>query len=299
MKKQLLFIALSAKELRLLPLLLLLAASCPAQKLYPLDKATDSLRIRVVAAQNRLALEWLDREPGGKGRKRDFMTITDLRLDDADLVLDYAPDKVRKGFLLAVSLGLRPDGGDDIFEPPTSETPETDLPTGKRITLLDGTERTLELGRTYTLYVQKNLLGPVACDKPRPVFSAGQQLPYYGVAVAGGTCIGLAVLYASQSRRAYDDYTRLWAAGAGGEQNSEAQRYYAQADDKKKSARIYGWTGAAILAADAFFFGKKWLRIRERQRIYDQFCGKKPAEIGFAPTSLGGSGVGVGLRFSW
>ncbi len=280
-------------------LLLFLSLAATAQRLYPLRTATDSLRIRVVAAQNRLALEWLDREPGGKGRKRDFMTITDLRLDDADLVLDYAPNKVHKGLLLSISLGLRPDGGDEIFEPSTSETPETDLPNGKRITLLDGTERTLELGRTYTLYVRKALLGPVDCDKPRPTFSAGKQLPYYGVAVAGGTCIGLAVLYASQSGTAYDDYTRLWAAGASGEKNSEAERYFAQSEDKKKSAKIYGWTGAAILAADAFFFGKKWLRIREKQRIYDQFCGKKPAELGFAPTSLGGSGVGVGLRFSW
>ncbi|MEO6036765.1 MAG: hypothetical protein ABIQ93_00040, partial [Saprospiraceae bacterium] len=129
----------------------LMAVDCPAQGLYPLRTMTDSLHIRVVAVQNRLALEWLDREPDGKGRKRDFMTITDLRLDDADLVLSYAPNKVRKDCLLSVGLGLRPDDGTEVFEPKTGELFETDLPTGKQITLLDGTEHTLELGRNYML----------------------------------------------------------------------------------------------------------------------------------------------------
>ncbi|HNG91106.1 MAG TPA: hypothetical protein PK858_12905, partial [Saprospiraceae bacterium] len=158
-----------------LSLSLLLPLRADAQGLHPLKTVTDSLRIRVVALQNRLALEWLDRDPAGKGRKGGFMTITDLRLDDADLALDYAPDKVRKGFLLSVGLSLRADGTDEVLEPPAGEVLEGDVPGGRRITLLDGTERSLELGRTYTLYVRKSLLGPVACDKPRPSFSVGRQ----------------------------------------------------------------------------------------------------------------------------
>jgi len=289
--------AMHHKLALLITLLLPLAAT--AQRLYPLRTATDSLRVRVIAAQNRLSLEWLDREPGGKGRKRDFMTITDLRLDDADLVLDYAPDKVDKGMLLSVGIALRPEGSDETFTPSSDETPETDLPVGKRITLLDGTERSLELGRTYTLYVRKALLGPVNCDKPRPTFSAAQQMPYYGAAVAGGVLVGLSALHRSQSRTAYDDHARLWAAGESGGEGSEAARLYQEAKDKRKSARIYGIAGAAVFAADAYFFGKKWLHVREKQRMYDQFCGKKPATLGFAPTTLGGAGAGVGLVFQW
>lgn len=281
----------------LLPLLLPLAA--PAQRLYPLRTATDSLRVRVIAAQNRLSLEWLDREPGGKNRKRDFMTITDLRLDDADLVLDYAPDKVGKGMLLSVGIALRPDGSDETFTPSSDETPEADLPNGKRITLLDGTERSLELGRSYTLYIRKALLGPVDCDKPRPTFSTAQQMPYYGGAVAGGILVGLSALYRSQGRTAYNDYTRLWAAGESGGEGSEVARLYREAKDKRKTARIYGIAGAAAFAADAYFFGKKWRQVREKQRIYDQFCGKKPAKIGFTPTTLGGTGAGAALVFRW
>lgn len=278
---------------------LLLAFTAAAQRLYPLRTATDSLRIRVVAAQNRLALDWLDREPGGKGRKRDFMTITDLRLDDADLVMDYAPDKVRKGFLLSVGLSLRADGSDETFTPSADETADTDQPSGRRITLLDGTERTLELGRTYTLHVRKALLGPVDCDKPRPVFSAGKQMPYYGVAVVGGVSLSLAGLHAAQFRDARANYQRLWAAGEPGGEGSEAVRYFDEAESKKKSARYFAFAGAAILAADLYFFGKKWQKVREKQRVYDQFCAKKPVTIGFAPTSIGGSGLGLGLSCSW
>jgi len=266
---------------------------CPAQNLYPLDTATDSFHIRVVAAQNRLALEWLDRAANG-ARKRDFMTVTDIRLDDADLVLTYAPEKVKKDFLLSVGISLRTDEGGEIFEPKANETVESDAPGGKQITLLDGTERTLELGRTYTLYVRKSLLGPVACDKPRPVFTVAKQLPYYGVAVVGGVFMGFAALYATQSTDANDNYTRLWKEGEPGGQDSEAARFLTKAQDKKKAARICGWTGAAILAADAFFYGKKWFRFREKQRIYDKFCGKKPAELGIVP-----NGLGVGLAYKF
>ncbi len=275
---------------------LLLAIQCPAQQLYPLDTATDSLRIRVVAAQNRLALEWLDREPDGKGRKRDFMTITDLRLDDADLVLAYAPEKMRKDFLLSVGLSLRSLDDDEIFDPKPSETLESDLPTGKQITLLDGTERSLELGRTYILYVRKTLLGPVPCDKPRPVFSTARQLPYYGMAIAGFTLVGLGIVYDQQKVDARNRYVEYWKEG---KTATDARVFYDTAKKQEKKARIYTSAGLAIIGLDAFFYTRKWFRVRDRQRIYDQFCGKKTTELGFSPRSFGGSGVGMGLTFSW
>lgn len=281
-------------------LLFLLPALAPAQRLYPLKTSTDSLRIRVGVVQNRLALEWLDRDPAGKGRKGDFMTITDLRLDDADLVLDYAPDKVRKDFLLAVALGLRPDGSEETLDPSAAEVLEGEVPNGKRITLLDGTERSLEPGRTYTLYVRKSLLGPVACDKPRPVFSVGRQLPYYGAAVVGTACLGVAALHRSQSNTAYDDYARLWAAGAGGEEGSEAQRRYQESKDKQKSSIVWGLAGAGIWLADAALFTRHWLRVRDKQRIYDQFCGKKGPELGLSPMPPSGQGAAsIGLVLRW
>jgi hypothetical protein len=270
------------------------------QQLYPLRVSTDSLRFKVVAQGNRLALEWLD-QAAGNARKSDWISINSLRLDDADLVMDYQPEKTRRGFLLAVALQLRPDGTGETYQPAPGETTDRELPEGKQITLLDGTERFLEYGQSYTLFVRKSLMGPVPCDKPRPTFSLARQMPYYGAALAGGGLVGLGLFYDHQKKVLYKRYRQDWEYGE--ILTAEIEQQWKEAKQMKKQARFAAWSGVAILALDGWLYAKKWLNIRQKQKIYDEFCKEKPKELGFVPMleyHAGGSataGLAAVLRF--
>jgi hypothetical protein len=71
----------------------------------------------------------------------------------------------------------------------------------------------------------------------------------------------------------------------------------------KKQARFAAWSGVAILALDGWLYAKKRLNIRQKQKIYDEFCKGKPKELGFVPMleyHAGGSataGLAAVLRF--
>jgi hypothetical protein len=270
------------------------------QQLYPLRVSTDSLRFKVIAQGNRLALDWLD-QPAGNPRKSDWMTINSLRLDDADLVMDYKPDKTRKGFLLAVGLQLRPDQTGETYLPTPGETDDRELPESKQITLLDGTERFLEYGQTYTLFVRKSLMGPVPCDKPRPAFTLAKQMPYYGAALAGGGLVGLGLYFNQQKTGLYNRYREDWETGE--ILTTEITQRLKDAKLKKKQANIAAWSGVAILALNGWLYTKKWFNIRQKQKIYDEFCTGRSTELGFVPVlgqGVGGSttaGLGAVLRF--
>lgn len=266
---------------------------------YPLRVRTDSLRFKVVTQGNRLAVDWLDR-PASGSKKGELATLNGLRLDDADLVLDYQPERLRKDFLLVLGLQLRPDDGGDIYQPAKEETMEQELPTGKQITLLDGTERILEYGKTYTLIVRKTLMGPVPCDKARPAFTTARQLPYYGVAVAGGTLVGMGLVFQARRNDLYRQYEKDWKNGE--VLSDDIRQRFEDAKSFDKKAKICAWSGIGVLALDGWFFSKHWWRIRQKQKIYDEFCPKKPLEIGFSPVLQSGqeglvSGAGIRLRF--
>ncbi len=270
------------------------------QPLYPLRNSTDSLRFKVITQGNRLALEWLD-QPNGSPRKSDWMTINNLQLDDADLVLDYKPDKTRKGFLLVVALQLRPDQSGETYLPAPGETADRELPEGKQITLLDGTERFLEYGQSYTLFVRKSLMGPVPCDKPRPAFTLAKQLPYYGLGLAGGGLIVTGLFFNHQKTVLYNRYRKDWENGE--ILTAEIEQQWEDAKSHRKRAQLAAWSGVALLALDGWLFTKKWFNIRQKQKIYDEFCTTKPMELGFVPVlehSLSGTstaGLGAVLRF--
>ncbi len=253
---------------------MLLAAgfSLSAQKLYRLQMAEDSFSFTVKAGNGRLVLE-----PAGETAlfqpKKDFPVITAVRLEEADLILDYQPGKSKDALSYNITLRLRrPDG--QTVEPQTYELSDQAAPAagGRRIIWLDATEQTGDFSGAFTLLVRRSLMGAVNCEGLRPEFTLKKKMPFYAAGAAAAALVGLGEVYRAQRNDYYETYQRLWREGESAPGANDDPLHKAR--DKGKAANICTWAGAGLLAADALLFGYTHLKIRGKQRVYDKFCGE-------------------------
>ena len=259
-----------------------------AQHFFPLREMVDSIRFHVAVVDGRLALEPLGRGTG-------FLSA--IKLDDADLLATCTAERSGEKSPTSFAFRMRPDGGEEIVPAPGlfADPGEKSGATIRQLAWLDFTELGLEPGRSYTLFVQRNQMGWVDCNAPRPVFSLKKKMPFYAGAVTGAAMLVGGQLFYARKRDDYGNYVRLWKDERTG---SEAQPFFDGAKKSERIAQTLTIGGLALLAIDAAFFSKKCGQTRTKQRTYDRFCTEKGLSLRISPfvESPGAVATATGLN---
>jgi hypothetical protein len=124
-----------------------------------------------------------------------------------------------------------------------------------------------------------------------------RRLPYYGSAVVGTVAAGLGVYL---FRRSTDEYTRYEEIWANERTEAEAQPFLDRARRADRNGQVLLYSGLAVLGTDALLYYLKWRKIRQKQRLYDDFCGAKTSlhwQPGLQLHSNGRLGVGATLSY--
>ncbi|MBC7777521.1 MAG: hypothetical protein H7246_18960 [Phycisphaerae bacterium] len=247
---------------------LISCSSAFSQSLFTLQEVVDSLPFQVIVQSGKLAISFA----GPEHRKLRYLTVDNLYLSDADLLLEYHPHGIPKTLELQPLIELREASGRLIQIGQSSLSSDQALsvktPVAGRIVWLDATETALELG-AYTLLIHQRLRGAVECAGKRPEFSIKQQLPYYGVAAAGLVFSGLGLIFNAQKKDSYNNYRNVWANEG---QKTDADGYLADAKNLEKRAEVFMYGGLAVLGANAGFYTWRRIRVRHRQHLYDTYC---------------------------
>lgn len=274
----------------LITLLSGISLTISAQNRFRLQEEHDSLLFTVVVKNHTLMLEY----QGSRdlfNRRNDFPQVVEVRLEDADLVLDYRPGKAGEGKLHSIALDLELPDGQTIIQP-SSEVPDRDIANGlKQKVWPDVADWISMTGNTYKLRVHRYLMGAVNCDAPYPAFYLRKKIPYYAAGGVGLILVGLGQQFRLQKNDYYATYQRLWREGA--EAPPPTDNPLTKARNKNKAFQICTWAGIGILAADALLFTSQHLKIKRKQKDYDRFCGQKPS-LQLQPT---GQGMGLILNF--
>jgi hypothetical protein len=278
---------------------LALTFSAFGQKRYPLRVVEDSLSFKLeLRGRQRVLL------PQGETNlfkpKKDFPGISAVRLESADLVLDYQPAKGQDALSYTIALSLQmPDG--QFVAPRLGEMLDAADGKNHRLVWLDVTEQMDDFEAVYTLRVRRSLMGAVNCEAGRPAFTLRQKLPYYAAGGTGLALLGVGQIFRAQRDNQYERYTRLWAEGSPAP--AEDDNPLARAKSKDRAARICTWAGIGIVATDALLFSRRNLKIKRKQRVYDQFCAPKNSLLlqpTLSPTSgLANATPAVGLRLTF
>ena len=284
---------------------LCLASSFPlVAQLFPVRSIVDSLSFEIVEKAGRLALR-----QQGVASLEYWVFIDSLRLEDADLVLDYhftGPHKKFSARAIEI-LGLIDHFGRLI--PFDAEDIQRKNPgqIGKKLLRgqciwPDAAEDRLYLGQTYTLMVRRSLWEEIDCEGERPTFGLAQKWPHFAGAGAAGIAIGLGQFFRSQKEKAYMQYQSYWEEGR---LEGDAKFFLDEAVDHDKTAKTLNYVGWSVLGLNAVWYLYRELRIRNRQKIYDQYCSKENSLMfHFNPQNIGPSIPGVGytsasVGFTW
>lgn len=242
-------------------------SSSISQSLFTLQEVVDSLPFQVIVQSGKLVLSFAGAEHG----KLRYLTVDNLYLSDADLLLEYHPRDIPKDLELQPSIELRKAGGRLIQLGQSSVSNQAfrvESAVAGRIVWLDATETSLEIG-AYTLLIHQRLRGPVECAGKRPAFSTKQQLPYYGVATAGLVFSGLGLIFNAQKKDSYNNYRNVWANEG---KKTDADGYLADAKSLEKRAEIFLYGGLAVFGVNAGLYTWRRIRVRHRQNLYDTYC---------------------------
>ena len=271
-----------------------------AQKLYPLRFLDDSVRFQLVVREGRLALQWVDGPPVWQ-KGRDFPEIQEVRLEESDLMVEYAP--VATSSSLSFRLTLRVSAADGpIVAPADYDVSETPAAIGKtnlnRQTWQDAAETLFVPGRTYTLHLHRDPMGAVNCTDERPQFALRRQLPYYGVALAGVATAGIGLYLFKRSDDSYNTYKTYWADARSGD---EANEFLDDAKDFKKTGQALLYGGLAVAGIDAALYYLKLRKIRRKQKLYDDFCVPKTSFLTLRPLAnpLVSGRATLGAHLEW
>lgn len=277
---------------------LALAAPLFAQKTYPLRVDTTRARLNLTVVNGRLDLQAEINDNSG------FLPITGIKLDDADLHIDYQLKGVDKGLTPRFIVHLIDATGMAYY--PSVLRLKGDMPPAGSplapVVWLDITEKILLPGQSYELVIEKILMGPFDCDAPRPAFTIKQQLPHYAAAVAGLAAVGMGQVYRTQKEEAYDTYREFWSNE---NTKEEADVYLVRASDKEKSAKTATYVGIAILGFDALTYAYRQIQIRKKQRFFDKHCTQQGMSLQWQPyweqtpngSVTGAVGAGIRLTF--
>lgn len=293
MQKKILLLLLSS----LFPLLLL------AQKKNLIKTIRDTIHFEVVERSGRLDLQFdPDQIKHADFTPNYYMAITGLRLEDADLRLIYELGSTEKGFNYISSILLLNQAGRAVTPLPFKAKGDLgSLPEGsvglRSLNWLDALEDVLNFGQKYQLVLSTELWGNVDCEDLRPAFTLSQQLPHYGVAAAGLILTGIGQFQVNRKNDAYRNYKSYHANG---EPYELAQPFFIQAKAYEKDARVYTYTGWAVLSLDAAVFLYRALNTKARQKQYDKYCGKETFSLRLdtRPLGDGSNAMQVQLAFN-
>lgn len=263
--------------MRLFFLFLLFCLPCcvvKAQKLYPLNSITDSARFQLVVQQQALVLQWADGTPVWK-QSGNFPKIRSVHLEEGDLIIEYlqgkATDQSSYSFAMRVTAADGPivlPNGYEIVETTASDGQTT----FRRYIWQDAAETLFAPGRTYTLFLTRRLMGNVNCEKTRPSFTTTQQLPYYGGMIAGAVSGGVGIYLLQLSNNEYKRYREVWENEG---TDAQARPFLQRAEKADRHGQLLLYSGLAIMATDAVLYYLKHRKIRQKQRLYDEFCTNK------------------------
>lgn len=281
----------------LLPMLL-----C-AQKKALIYTQRDTINFTIVEQSGKLALQYnVEETKHADFTTSHFMAITGLRLEDADLQLAYELGATEKGFNYITSVLLLNRAGRVITPLPFKAKGSLgSLPEGtvglRSMTWLDALEDVLIFGQKYQLVLSTELWGNVDCADVRPAFTLGQQLPHLGIAAGGLILTGIGQFQKSKKIDAYNTYKNYHANG---ESYELAQPFFEQAKDYEKNARLYTYTGWAVLSLDAAVYLYRALNTKARQKQYDKYCGNKSFSLRLdtRPLGDGSNAMKVQLAFN-
>lgn len=277
------------------PLAFLLWATLSAlsfgQKLFPLQRVTDSMQIVVLPGPGGLLT--LQITPGSfvYDRGRDYPLIQQLRLQESDLLIEYQPPTESAGRSYSLEVYIRSEQG-DLFLPSYYALKTVESGNVRQLVWRDIAEALLDPTQTYFLCIRRAQMGAVNCEGPRPEFTLKKRLPYFGAATAGVALVGVGQIFQQQKRNAYGTYRQFWADERS---RSEAQPYLDDARRYKKTAEICTYSGLALLLVDACLYSWRQRAVKHKQRTYDRFC--KPGGLSwrFEPTAPGPAGPQLGI----
>lgn len=265
--------------------LLTLPAFMAAQREALIRSETDTLVFELGEKEGRLALMERPSAFSGSSVRNALRINYALRLNDADLVLEFnlAPPP-EKGFFYRTkvvfvdyenpaqkSSGLTMEEVLEIRDAPYN---------GKPWILPDATEHYLEYNRPYSLIMTTELWGNIACSNTRPAFSVNQQWPHYAAAGIGIGLVGIGQIYRQQKKDAYNNYRDFWVKRL---PETEAQPFLDQAKKKDNTTKALTYSGWAILGLDAGILAYRWLRIKKQQRKFDLYCSPESLSIQIKP----------------
>lgn len=279
---------------QLLLLLLLFSALQPAfaQKLYPLNELFDSLVFAPAFNNHVLTLEKKPESSIFIVRK-DFPKVLDIRIEEADMVLEYHDGNAGDASTYTFALSLKMPDGQLVFPEPAAMEYRSDAKNKTRnLVWHDAAEWILNPGFSYTLFIQRSLMGAVNCESGRPNFSAQKKIPYYAVAGTGIVLIGLGQVYRQQQNEYYRTYELRWKEGGILPEN-KADDPREKALQKNRSFQTCTWIGVGLLLADGLLFARKSIAIKRKQGLYDKHCGKQP-NLQLNTTD---KGIGLLLKF--
>lgn len=240
-------------------------------QLYPLKPQADSIAFSVVSKDGNLHIQY-EKLP----EISDFAEITAVKLVNGDLIMEYKYNGKNSSYTPDVVkiIGLKPENDKVIF-PQEGEINQSEVKiTEKRgmkgkLEWLDATEKSLYLGQSYLLIIERNIRLDIDCEKPRPEFGLKQTWPHYAGTASGIIAIGVGQLFRKKKEDAYDAYKDIWIKGGS---ESDAQP---DLDDAKKydtNTKIFTYAGIGILAANTVWYIIHRKNVKENQKLYDEYC---------------------------
>ena len=275
-------------QLLIAVLLFVCGTTVIAQKQHPLRSLFDSLVCTVQIQNHQFVLIKPDIATQLKA-KNGFPAILDIRIEEADLILEYE-DLPAKETWFDVTMSIRMPDGQILNAPPEFVREQAGLKKSKLKNWPDATEYFQHPGVSYTLLINRSQMGIVNCEAIRPAFSLKQKIPYYSTAGVSLALIGLGQVYRVQKNEYYQTYQQAWAEGSPKQSAEDDPRQ--KALKSRKAFQICTWTGIGLLALDATIFINKRLKIKRKQQVYDQFCQPPTIQI-----KSSGPGIGLMLKF--
>lgn len=225
--------------------------------------------IRIVDQNDGISLQWSAGELKQSIQDFRLVSVTDIRLSDADLQIDYVtlhPDPE-----LEYEIGVAVEVAEGILNVSTAKDIEMsaadDRRTTSRQTLIwkDFLEKQADIGDSYLLLIRTNIRGNI-CASP-PAFTLSQRLPYYSAAIIGLGAIGVGQIFKIQSDKEEDRYREIWESGG----NATLE----QAENDFNTYRTLTYAGLGVLAVDAVLFILRNRKYKKEQKRFRSFCSEK------------------------
>ena len=271
-----------------------------AQKKSLIYTERDTLSFQLTEKAGKLALEYAEFNTNAFTKKH-FMAIQGLQLEDADLVLSYQVDEIEANFNYITSMLIINPANQVIAPPPFKAKGDlgklNDGLFGQRsISWEDALEDVLLFGQTYRLVLSAEMWGPVACAEKRPTFTLQQQVPHLGIAAGGILLTGIGQFQKSKKVDAYNTYKTYHTTG---ESLVLAQPFYDKAKAYEKDARLFTYTGWAVLGLDAAVYLYRVFNTKARQKQYDKYCQDDALSLRLEPIRLGDGTNNLQLKFAF